>query len=214
MPSDPTVWDDIAERDGLHAVLTSRWSPQQCEEVDEMQRKAVLAAISPLTGQRVLDLGCGIGRLTGRLAEKAAMVMGVDYSPGMLRRAAASVVRPNAGFVLASAVSLPFPPGHFGTVVASYLLQHILAEPDFERACAEATRVLRPGGALVCVDGIGARSFVPPTSQVTVVRTLRQYQEAFGPYLDLVETAPLRCVEDDYTVMRWVRTDVEANDNA
>ncbi len=206
MPSNPTVWDDQSKREGLHAVLTSRWSPEQCEDVNDMQRQAVWRMVAPLTGRRVLDLGCGIGRLTGDLAGEAAEVVGVDYSPGMLSRARRSVRRPNAGFVLASAVDLPFPTGNFDAVVASYVFQHILDDEEFRRGCAEAVRVLRPGGPLVCVDGIGERSFVPSTSKVTVVRTLEQYREAFGPGAELTRSEPLLCVEDAYTVMRWVRT--------
>jgi ubiquinone/menaquinone biosynthesis C-methylase UbiE len=97
-----------------------------------------------LRGRRVLDVGCGTGRLAHALAEReACRVWAVDSSPEMLevaRRQASGTTR----FRLAEAEALPFRPGWFDRVVMR-LVVHLV---DRRRALAEARRVLGPGGRL------------------------------------------------------------------
>ena len=97
-----------------------------------------------LHGRRVVDVGCGTGRLANALAKReACRVWGVDSSPEMLevaRRQADGVTR----FRLADAEALPFRPGWLERVVMR-LVVHLVDRP---RALAEARRVLGPGGRL------------------------------------------------------------------
>lgn len=90
---------------------------------------------------RVLDVGCGTGRLTAALAERGVRVWGVDASPEMLEVARAKL--PSGGaFKLAAAERLPFKAGWFDRAVFC-LVVHLIDRP---RAFAEARRVLAPGG--------------------------------------------------------------------
>jgi SAM-dependent methyltransferase len=97
-----------------------------------------------LRGRRVLEVGCGTGRLAAALAEReGARVWAVDSSPEMLevaRRQAGGVTR----FRQAEAEALPFRAGWFERVVMR-LVVHLV---DRRRALAEARRVLGPGGRL------------------------------------------------------------------
>ena len=96
-----------------------------------------------LRGRRVLDLGCGTGRLSVALVERAhAKVWGVDASQEMLAVAKEKV--PGVAFKLAQAESLPFKDGWFERVTMTLVLQLV----DRPRAYAEARRVLQPGGRL------------------------------------------------------------------
>ena len=94
-----------------------------------------------LGGRRVLEVGCGTGRLAAALGERAgADVTAVDASPAMVERARALGVDARA----ARAEALPFPDASFDAVVMRMVV-HLVDRPA---ALAEAARVLRPGGTL------------------------------------------------------------------
>ncbi|MET8131535.1 MULTISPECIES: class I SAM-dependent methyltransferase [unclassified Streptomyces] len=105
---------------------------------------AVLALV-PDDARSLLDLACGTGIVTRRLAagRPGLRVTGTDAAYGMARRAAARL--PGA-VVLADCRQLPFPDGSFDSVSAVWLL-HLL--DDAGPVVTEAARVLRPGGVFV-----------------------------------------------------------------
>jgi SAM-dependent methyltransferase len=101
-------------------------------------------AAADLHGQRVLDVGCGTGRLAAALAERArARVWGIDAEPRMLDVARRSVPA-GVGLRHGRAENLPFKAGWFDRLVF-WLVVHLV---DRERAFAEAARVLVPGGRI------------------------------------------------------------------
>ena len=96
---------------------------------------------------KILDVGCGTGEITARLAElyPRATIVGVDLIESHLaaarRRTAPFAAR--VTFRCADAFALPFPDGSFDLVVCRHMLQ---AVPRPENAIAEIVRVTRPGG--------------------------------------------------------------------
>ena len=108
---------------------------------------------TPLRRARVLELGCGTGRLLLPLARAGLAMTGVDRSAPMLGRAAARIRRlPRArrpGIVRGDIRALPFPAARFGAVLAPYgMLQSLLSDRDLDATLAEVHRVLEPGGLL------------------------------------------------------------------
>ena len=108
-------------------------------------------------GASVLDLGCGGGRKTRRLAERFE-VTGVDISEEQLRLARAEV--PGATFVHADFAELDFPPGSFDAVTAFYSIVHVPRE-QHRALFGRILRWLRPGGLfLVSLSHVGGPDHV------------------------------------------------------
>ena len=119
------------------------------------QREAVLAALDPRPGERVLDLGVGPGLLAASIAERAGVagaVQGVNVSPDMLAIAGARERAPGAAELelsLQGVTDLAFADGAFDAAVCTQVYEYVA---DMPGALAEARRVLRPGGRLVILD--------------------------------------------------------------
>ena len=106
----------------------------------------VLEWLNPQPGEQILDLGCGDGQLTLRLAATGAKVQGVDASAAMAEAARARGVSAD----VASAEKLPYADGSFDAVFSNAAL-HWVREQD--RMLAEVHRVLRGGGRFVAEMG-------------------------------------------------------------
>jgi SAM-dependent methyltransferase len=103
--------------------------------------------------RRILDIGCGTGLFAARVREHLpeAQVCGLDLSGNMLAHAAArwegcDGLRPVRG----DSGRLPFRDGLFDVVTCSHSFHHY---PDQAAVVAEVSRVLRPGGRLMIIDG-------------------------------------------------------------
>ncbi|MGX1366278.1 ubiquinone/menaquinone biosynthesis C-methylase UbiE [Streptomyces canus] len=138
---------------------------------------AVLGMVPPGT-RRLLDVACGTGIVTRRLAaaRPATRVTGVDLTYGMARMAA---LRLPGAVVLADSRALPFPDGVFDAVTSVWLL-HLLDRPEDVRAVvAECARVLRPGGAWVTtVDKAAAHDVGSDIDAVLAPRPRRPAPDA------------------------------------
>jgi SAM-dependent methyltransferase len=101
----------------------------------------------PIGSGSVLDVGCGTGEITARLAKKYpdATLIGVDLEPQHLERARARCREfgERVRFETGDALALPFPDAQFDLVVCRHLLQ---AVPDPAKVVSEIRRVLKPGG--------------------------------------------------------------------
>ncbi|GAA1575791.1 MULTISPECIES: class I SAM-dependent methyltransferase [Kribbella] len=111
---------------------------------DALEIPAMAAALPPVEGLRVVDLGCGEGDLAVRLAEAgAAEVMAVDASAQML---AAAVPHPRVQYVRADLAQFNVPRGFADLVVSSMALHYVA---DFDALAGRVFRWLRDAGAFV-----------------------------------------------------------------
>lgn len=109
--------------------------------------------VASRAGGRVLELGCGTGRVSIPLAKAGVEIVGVDRSAPMLEqarkriRAGGSKGPPRVRLVRADIRALPFGDGSFPTVIAPYgILQSLTRPRDLTAALASVARVVAHGG--------------------------------------------------------------------
>ncbi|BBD09821.1 class I SAM-dependent methyltransferase [Desulfovibrio ferrophilus] len=118
------------------------------EEAPKLER--LFAQTGPLAGCRVLEPGCGTGRLTAELANRVGPeghVLGMDISPEMIRLAQERLRDiPNATALTGSLEEQPLEPDGFDVALCHQVFPHIEDQPSALRCMALA---LRPGGSLI-----------------------------------------------------------------
>jgi trans-aconitate 2-methyltransferase len=158
----------------------SDWNAAEYHRVSDPQHGwglRVLERLAPRAGERILDIGCGTGRLTSQISERAggADVTGTDRSLAMLAQAITHY--PGAAmYVQADGVDLPFPDRTFDAVFSTATFHWI---KDHDRLFREIHRILKPGGRLVSQCGGG------PNLQELYVRAQRlRTTPAFAAYFE------------------------------
>ena len=126
-------WDPESEFRPLHQI-----NPLRLEWIN---------GLSPLQGQRVLDVGCGGGILADAMARKGAQVTGIDLSTKALRVAqlhALEAQTPDIEYREVSVETLAQEqPGSFDMVTCMEMLEHVPDPDSVVRACAA---LVKPGG--------------------------------------------------------------------
>lgn len=134
------MFDGVAERyDVTNTLLTFGLAPRW--------RRAVVAAVEPRPGERILDLAAGTGTSSRPFADAGAVVVPTDMSLGMVR--VGRQRQPDLSFVAGDALALPFADDAFDAVTISFGLRNV------ERTAAALTelrRVTRPGGRVVICE--------------------------------------------------------------
>jgi 2-polyprenyl-6-hydroxyphenyl methylase / 3-demethylubiquinone-9 3-methyltransferase len=133
-------WD---EHNLLHAITAER-----CDYVESCVDRTF--GRGALGQQEVLEVGCGGGLISERLAQRGTIVVGIDPSQDALQTARNHARCSGLGHVVyfqhGYAESLPYADGSFSVIVCMDVLEHV---SDADAAINEITRVLAPGGVFV-----------------------------------------------------------------
>jgi demethylmenaquinone methyltransferase / 2-methoxy-6-polyprenyl-1,4-benzoquinol methylase len=130
---------------------------------DPRWRRALIDAIDPRPGQRVLDVASGTGLVAFELAKRGCDVTGLDQSEEMLagaRRRLANTpgLDERVRFVRGEAERLPFGDGEFDALTFTYLLRYV---DDRAATMRELARVVKPGGRIGMVEfGVPQRPYL------------------------------------------------------
>jgi demethylmenaquinone methyltransferase/2-methoxy-6-polyprenyl-1,4-benzoquinol methylase len=121
--------------------------------IDARWRRRAVAETRLRAGDSAIDVCCGTGKLAALLADRVGpfgRVEGVDLSEQMIERAADELYSlVQAHVQVADALQLPFADDEFDAGIIGFGLRNL---PDFEAGFRELTRVVRPGGRVVCLE--------------------------------------------------------------
>lgn len=180
-------WEERARRfasdgAGLRAVCSYGMPQFYNGSIDFCQR----LALEPWTRtppDRVLDVGCGVGRWSRRLARRGASVVGLDWSATMVRDARRRAEREGLASRCEFRVEdvADFDLGcQFPLVLGITVLQHVM---DHGRVAAAVERLathLEPGGRLVLLEAAPTRPTSRCDSSIFVARDVSFYLELFA----------------------------------
>ncbi|MDO5682840.1 MAG: methyltransferase domain-containing protein [Propionibacteriaceae bacterium] len=170
------VYDRVAD------AYADRFTGTEAEQPLDLAMIECFASLLP-DERRVLDAGCGTGRLLPVLARLGCAVEGVDLSSGMVRRARQD--HPSFTIAVGSLTDLPHAAGTFEGCMAWYSTIHS-PDHDVPRILAELARVLRDGGVLLIAfqSGDGLRdvseAYRAAGHDVTLTRHLRSLDQMAG----------------------------------
>jgi demethylmenaquinone methyltransferase / 2-methoxy-6-polyprenyl-1,4-benzoquinol methylase len=121
---------------------------------DPRWRRALVDAIDPHPGQRVLDVATGTGLVASALARRGAEVVALDQSEDMLARARERLRKHPAlarkiTLVRGEAERIPYPDDEFDALSFTYLLRYV---DDRLATMRELARVVKPGGPIAMVE--------------------------------------------------------------
>lgn len=118
-------------------------------------RKDVMKIMQVKTGDQALDVCCGTGDWSFSLAQatgEQGKVVGLDFSENMLSVANNKLTKetcPQLQFIHGNAMELPFETNSFDFVTIGFGLRNV---PEYKKVLEEMTRVVKPGGKVVCLE--------------------------------------------------------------
>jgi 2-polyprenyl-3-methyl-5-hydroxy-6-metoxy-1,4-benzoquinol methylase len=182
-----TYWENRARRfarsgDGLAAVCSYGMPVFYNRLIHFCQTRALAPWLAVPDGARVLDIGCGVGRWSRRLAARGARVTGIDLSPTMIeeatRRARASGVAERCQFLVQDCAELAVD-GPYDLILSVTVLQHILDPGALLAAVRGIVRHLAPEGRLVVLEAAPARTAAKCNSPIFRARHRDFYLRLF-----------------------------------
>ena len=171
----------VTEQKSLHEIFTAVPDKYDlinriftCGQDSRWRLKAVRLCLTTQPA-KILDLCCGTGDLAITLAELAPSsieVIGLDYSPPMLEKAAEKAgrvqLKTKLNFIHGDVSDLPFHDGYFDCIGISFAFRNLTYNnPNTSRYLSEIVRVLKKGGYFIIVE-----SSQPPNK---LIRTLDHF---------------------------------------
>jgi 2-polyprenyl-3-methyl-5-hydroxy-6-metoxy-1,4-benzoquinol methylase len=183
-----SYWEQRASRfatrgDGLAAVCSYGMPPLYNRMIDWCQRLALARWLDVRPGKRVLDVGCGIGRWSCRLAARGAIVTGIDLSPTMIaearRRAAARGLADRCLFLAQDLACLDVD-GRFDRILGVTVLQHILEPAALRVAVERLASHLSADGILILLEAAPERAVTRCNNPIFRARQREEYRRLFA----------------------------------
>jgi 2-polyprenyl-3-methyl-5-hydroxy-6-metoxy-1,4-benzoquinol methylase len=161
------------------AFTGERFVPEESGDIALEHQHRYALAVQFANGLRVLDVACGEGYGSAKLAQSALSVTGVDVSPEAVAHATARYPLPNLRYLTGSASKLPLENGSFDLVVSFETIEHLHEQQDM---LDELRRVLVPDGILF-ISSPNKRNYSDIPGQSNPYHVKELYREEFAAEL-------------------------------
>jgi SAM-dependent methyltransferase len=153
-------WNAMAELDPLWAILSDpqkkfgKWKPDEFfsdgdREAERVLRMCHANGVEVASG-KMLDFGCGVGRMTRAFSRFFSSSVGIDVSEKMVALARKfNADRPHCEFVASASLNMPFADATFDLVFSVLALQHLPRKSMILGYISEFIRVAKEGGVIV-----------------------------------------------------------------
>lgn len=179
-----------ASGEGLRAICSYGMPSFYNRFIDLTQRLALRRWLRPRPGQAVLDVGCGVGRWSRLLAQRGALVTGIDLSTTMIeearRRAQQDGLADRCRLEVIDIADLNLNE-RFSLILGVTVLQHVLDEGRLESAVHAIAAHVEDGGRIVLLEAA-------PTVATHSCDTAIFQARTSGDYLDLFTRCGLRLI--------------------
>ena len=153
-------WNAMANLDPLWAILShpekkfGKWDPEEFFSTGDREAERVLCMCEAngvdISYGRVLDFGCGVGRMSRAFSRFFPSCVGIDVSDEMVDLAKKfNADRPQCEFIASAAPVLPFADKRFDFVFSVLVLQHLPRKSMILGSIAEFIRVAKDNGVIV-----------------------------------------------------------------
>lgn len=199
-------WEERAkqfagEEEGYKAICSYGMPGFYNQYIHFCQQRALAPWLRTKPGEKVLDVGCGVGRWSRLLAHQGAEVVGVDLSPTMVEEARRRAIEEGVGdcchFQTADMTELDLHE-QFSLIVGVTVLQHILDRVQFQSAINRLKQHLSPQGRIVLMEVAPSYNESRCDTSIFNARTDDDYSRAFQRAglrlvaIDGVDPAPLK----------------------
>lgn len=196
-------WEEMASRKGLQSVMSTRWTDEQCAEGADIcisQIRSMAKSISVPT-QRVLEIGCGIGRLSEALG--CDDYTGIDISEGMIERAKNNHV----GDASKNFMVMDFSSKkenldkRFDLIYTCTVLEHITDECGWMTAI---DKIKKMTDNILFIEEIEDTKRIV-SNEFDMIRSLSSYLEVMCDEFTLKKFVRFNCLEDSYGAMLFIK---------
>ncbi|GAA1475170.1 class I SAM-dependent methyltransferase [Corynebacterium felinum] len=173
------TWTDLIQQNPHHSEnYAQRWRSFAAEGRDIDGEARLIDALAPRHA-RILDAGCGTGRVGGYLAQRGHDVTGCDLDPVLIGYAQQDY--PNANWHVGDLCTDPIPGGEYDIIVSAGNVMGFLPESGRLAALRAIAEALRPTGRAVIGFGAG-RGWAFPDFLSDAARAGLELQSAFSSW--------------------------------
>jgi cyclopropane fatty-acyl-phospholipid synthase-like methyltransferase len=154
MTTDSEPWDKLAEKykTGMESVVGYRITKFQVNYIDYTDKYALEKFVKLGKDKKILEIGCGNGRLVKHIAGKVNEVIGIDISEKMIKYAVENCKSfENVNFFVGTVDKLKMQ-GYFDVAFTVGALKYIIDDDEFERFVKEVYAKLNKNGMFVAIE--------------------------------------------------------------
>ena len=193
-----SYWDNRYSQQGHKTVGNCALSVEDFElKTEEVRKKVFEFFVKYFVQKKVLDYGCGWGRLSVVLSLIASEVHGVDIAQWAIDEARKTLT--HGHFNLFDGCNIPYPDSQFGGILTWTVLQHVPSW-DIEKVCKEIDRVMEANGVLILYENCSI--WIPNKSHIWF-RSADAYKALFSNFsVEREEIVPnADDTEEDHVLM-------------